>query len=215
MPRATRARRRRRGAAAARCARMPARTLSGYLTITSVSNVPAATAVTATPSAAQRAASSRVSASTVARAAPECAMPGMPWWGDSVTLTIVAGAGVAEAQLECRLGHVQHPFYVQSPHRPPALRRDQLGRAEELTTGVVDEHIQPPLALRARPRSATAHRRSRARRRPAHPPAPRSPPRSRRRPARARRPGVLRSSRPRRSARARARSRARGRCRHR
>ena len=34
-------------------------------------------------------ASSRVSASTVARAALECAMPGMPWCGDSVTLTIV------------------------------------------------------------------------------------------------------------------------------
>ena len=30
-----------------------------------------------------------MSASTVALAAPEWAIPGIPWWGDSVTLTIV------------------------------------------------------------------------------------------------------------------------------
>ena len=101
---------------------------SGYFAITSVSKCPAATAATATPPAAQRAASSRVSASTVARAAPEWAIPGIPWCGESVTLTIVPPPARLERQLEGGLGHVQHALHVQPPHRPPALRRDQLRR---------------------------------------------------------------------------------------
>jgi len=68
---------------------IPARTVSGYFSIASVSKCPAATALTAIPRSRHRSASSRVSASTVARAAPECAIPGIPWCGESVTFTIL------------------------------------------------------------------------------------------------------------------------------
>ena len=68
---------------------IPARTATGYFASTSVSNTPAATAVTATPSSAHLPASSLVRASTVALADPEWAIPGIPWWGERVTLTIV------------------------------------------------------------------------------------------------------------------------------
>src|SRR4051794_23703435 len=67
----------------------PCRTTSGYFWIASVSKWPAAAALTATPSAAQVSASSRVRPSTAARAALECVMPARPWCGDSVTLMIV------------------------------------------------------------------------------------------------------------------------------
>src|SRR5437588_2039006 len=49
----------------------PSLTVWGYFLVTSVAKCPAATAVTDTPDSCQRAASSRVSASTDARAAPE------------------------------------------------------------------------------------------------------------------------------------------------
>ena len=49
------------------------------------------------PRAASARASSRVSASTVARAAPECAIPGIPWCGDSVTFTTVPAPARANA----------------------------------------------------------------------------------------------------------------------
>ncbi len=44
-------------------------------------------------------------------------------------------------------GHVEHAFDVQPPHRPPALRHDQLGGAEELAAGVVDEQVELSAAL--------------------------------------------------------------------
>ena len=55
----------------------------------SVSKRPMAAATTAMPRSAHSAASSRVSASTAARAAPVCAIAGMPWCGETVTLTTV------------------------------------------------------------------------------------------------------------------------------
>ena len=96
--RARRARIGRRGAASEPCATRRRARSPGYFAITSVSKCPAATATTATPAAAHRAASSAVSASTVARAAPECAIPGMPWCGESVTLIDPPAAGRLEGQ---------------------------------------------------------------------------------------------------------------------
>ena len=53
----------------------------------------------------------------------------------------------AHAQLDHSLGHVQHPVHVQPPHRPPALGDDGLGGSEVLASGVVDENVQPAMAL--------------------------------------------------------------------
>ncbi len=62
---------------------------AGYLRSDSVSKRPIATAATPTPSGAHSAASSRVKPSTAARAVPVWAMAGMPWCGETVTLTIM------------------------------------------------------------------------------------------------------------------------------
>jgi hypothetical protein len=64
-------------------------TASGYFRSDSVSNRPIAAATTDTPRSDHCDASSRVSASTAARAAPVCAIAGIPWCGDTVTLTTV------------------------------------------------------------------------------------------------------------------------------
>ena len=71
-----------------------------------------------------------------------------------MTFTIVPAPAGSERELERRLGHVQHALHVQPPHRPPALRRDQLRRAEELPARVVDEQVQAAVALEHRARSA-------------------------------------------------------------
>ena len=57
----------------------------------------------AMPRSAHSAASSRVSASTAARAAPVCAIAGMPWCGETVTLTTVPPSG-AERRRRPRRG---------------------------------------------------------------------------------------------------------------
>ncbi len=62
-------------------------TCGGYFVrSTSVSNWPAATAQSVIPKRAHSIESVRIMFSTAARAAPECAMPGMPWCGERVTL---------------------------------------------------------------------------------------------------------------------------------
>ena len=55
----------------------------------SVAKWPAASAVSLIPKRAHSIESTRVRFSTAARAADECAMPGSPWCGESVTLTIL------------------------------------------------------------------------------------------------------------------------------
>src|SRR5919204_126346 len=64
----------------------PARTGSGYFWIASVSKCPVAIAVSLMPKRDHSIDSTRIMFSTAARAADECAMPGRPWCGDSVTL---------------------------------------------------------------------------------------------------------------------------------
>ena len=160
---------------------------AGYLRSDSVANRPSASAMTDTPSRAQAAASSRVSASTAARAAPVWAIAGMPWCGETVTLTIVP-AGVAHRQLVGGLAHRQRAADVEPVDRVPALGRDPLGRNEVLPAGVVEQDVEPAHGDRARPgRSARRHRDSRMS------PRPRSSARRSRPPPRsstsARRPG--------------------------
>ena len=59
----------------------------------SVAKWPAASAVSRMPKRAHSIESTRVRFSTAARAAEEWAMPGRPWWGESVTLTIFPPRG--------------------------------------------------------------------------------------------------------------------------
>src|SRR6478735_5241459 len=68
----------------------PRRTTSGYLRSDSVSKRPIAAATKATSGS--RAESSRVSASTAARAAPVCAIAGIPWCGETVMFTTMPEA---------------------------------------------------------------------------------------------------------------------------
>ena len=98
------------------------------------------------PRSAHSAASSRVSASTAARAAPVCAIAGMPWCGETVTLTTVPPS-LAEAGADRGAGHRVGAVDVQAPDGAPALRRDLLGGHEVLAAGVVDEHVEAPVAL--------------------------------------------------------------------
>ena len=68
----------------------PSTTGFGYFVMSvSVAKWPAASAVSLMPKRAHSIDSTRVRFSTAARAAEECAMPGSPWWGESVTLTIL------------------------------------------------------------------------------------------------------------------------------
>ena len=112
----------------------------------SVANRPSATAMTATPSRAHAAASSLVSASTAARAAPVCAIAGKPWWGETVTLTIVPRRR-AHGQLVRGLAHRQRAVDVEPLDRAPALGGDALGGDEVLAAGVVEQEVEPPVAL--------------------------------------------------------------------
>ena len=72
----------------------PSTTCLGYFVISvSVAKCPAASAVSRIPKRAHSIESTRVRFSTAARAADECAMPGSPWCGESVTLTILPPRG--------------------------------------------------------------------------------------------------------------------------
>ena len=96
--------------------------------------------------------------STAARAAPGVDHPRHP---------VVRGEGDAddlppslrdEGLRRDRVGHVPGALDVELGDRAEALRRDRLGRGEELAAGVVDEHVDPAVALeqRRRPCSPTA-----------------------------------------------------------
>ena len=68
----------------------PSTTGFGYFVMSvSVAKGPGATAVSRIPKRAHSIDSTRVRFSTAARAAEECAMPGRPWCGESVTFTIL------------------------------------------------------------------------------------------------------------------------------
>ena len=56
-------------------------------------------------------------------------------------------AGRPHRPLGRRLGHAQRPVDVEAPHGVPALGLDRLGGGEVLAAGVVDEQIQPAVAL--------------------------------------------------------------------
>ena len=85
--------------------------------------------------------------STAARAAPEWTIPGIPLWGESVTLEHLAAALRDEGLGRRRVGHQPGALDVELDHGAEALRGDRLGRAEELAAGVVDEDVEPPVAL--------------------------------------------------------------------
>ena len=87
-----------------------------------------------------------MSASTAARAAPVWAIAGMPWCGETVTLMTVPPSPPKPAP-DGGAGHRVGAVDVQPPHGAPALRRDLLGGHEVLTAGVVDEHVEAPVAL--------------------------------------------------------------------
>ena len=105
-----------------------------------------AAATTAMPRGAHSAASSRVSCSTAARAAPVCAIAGMPWCGETVTLTTVPPSAPNPAP-DRGAGHRVRPVDVEPAHGAPALGRDLLGGDEVLAAGVVDQHVEAPVAL--------------------------------------------------------------------
>ena len=95
--------------------------------------------------------------STAARAAPEWTIPGIPLWGERVTLSTLPSLLRDERLGRRRVGHQPGADDVELDHGAKALRRDRLGRAQELAAGVVDQHVEPPVALehaveqRARP----------------------------------------------------------------
>ena len=127
----------------------PSTTGFGYLVISvSVAKWPAARAVSLMPKRAHSIESTRVRFSTAARAAEECAMPGSPWWGESVTLTILpprASGIIALVATAWVISHVPSTF--RRMHRAEALRRDVLGRRHVLAAGVVDEQVDLAVAL--------------------------------------------------------------------
>ncbi len=85
--------------------------------------------------------------STAARAAPEWTIPGIPLWGERVTLSTLPPPCGNEGLGRRRVGHQPGPLHVQLDHGAEAFRRDRLGRGEELAAGVVDQHVEPAVAL--------------------------------------------------------------------
>ena len=85
--------------------------------------------------------------STAARAAPEWTIPGMPLCGREGDAEHLAAALRDERLGRRRVGHQPGPLHVQLDHRAEAFRADRLGRGEELAAGVVDEDVEPAVAL--------------------------------------------------------------------
>ena len=56
-------------------------------------------------------------------------------------------AGRAHGQVVGGLGHRQRPGHVESLHGVPSLGGDGLGRDEVLAAGVVEQEVQPAVAL--------------------------------------------------------------------
>ena len=85
--------------------------------------------------------------STAARAAPGMDHARHPIVGREGDADDLAAALRDERLGRRGVGHLPGPLHVQLDHRAKALRRDRLGRAEELAAGVVDEQVEPPVAL--------------------------------------------------------------------
>ena len=126
---------------------MPARTAAGYLTITSVSNVPTAIAehghAIAAPALRELTCErldSRARGTGVRH-------PGHPMMRRERDVDDPPSRSRCECQLMRGLSHVQHPLDIQPRDGAPPLRGDQLGGAEELPAGVVDEQVEPRVAL--------------------------------------------------------------------
>ena len=131
----------------------PSTTGFGYFVISvSVAKWPAASAVSLMPKRAHSIDSTRVRFSTAARAADECAIPGSPLWGDSVTFMILPPRGSSPARpiialRRDRVGHQPGALHVEADHGAEALGGDVLGRGQVLAAGVVHEHVDAPVAL--------------------------------------------------------------------
>ena len=113
----------------------------------SVSNWPAASAQSLMPWRAHSIASVLIMFSTAARAAPGVDHPGhavVRREGDAQDLA----AALRDERLGCRgMRHQPGSEDVQLDHRPESLRRDRLGRAQELAAGVVDEDVDSAVAI--------------------------------------------------------------------
>ncbi len=89
---------------------------------------------------------------TAARAAEECAMPGSPWWGDSVTLTILPPsplgiiALVATAWL---ISQVPSTFSRITVRKPLGVM-SSAGVRNCLSARVVDQQVDLAVALQHR-----------------------------------------------------------------
>ena len=127
----------------------PSTTALGYLVRrVSVSKCPAASAVSLMPCLAHSIDSTRVRFSTAARAADECAMPGRPWWGESVTFRILPAAAARDHGLRGhRVAHQPRALHVQPQDGAKALGGDVLGRGHVLAARVVHQqvHLAVPL----------------------------------------------------------------------
>ena len=127
----------------------PSTTGFGYLVIiVSVAIGPGATAVSRIPKRAHSIDRTRVRFSTAARAAEECAMPGRPWCGESVTFTILPPRESGNhGPRRDRVGHQPGALDVQPDHRSEALWRYVLRRREVLPARVVHEQVDLAVAL--------------------------------------------------------------------
>ena len=124
--------------------------------------------------------------STAARAAPEWTIPGIPLCGDRVTLRTFPDSWGMNALVAAAWVISQVPSTLSSITVRKPFGDDRLGRAQELAAGVVDQHVDPAVALDAPRRRANRppprrgcpsrppRRRLRAARSP--PPSPRAAP---------------------------------------
>ena len=112
---------------------------------------PAASAVSLIPKRAHSIESTRVRFSTAARAADEWAMPGSPWCGERVTLTILpprASGIIARVATAWVISQVPSTFRRMTVRKP--FGRDVLGGGHVLAAGVVDEQVDLAVALEHR-----------------------------------------------------------------
>ena len=95
-------------------------------------------------------ASVRIMFSTAARAAPEWTIPGIPLWGERVTLSTLPPPCGMKALVAAAWVISQVPWTLRSITVRKPFGADRLGGAEELAAGVVDEHVEAPVALQQR-----------------------------------------------------------------
>ena len=85
--------------------------------------------------------------STAARAAPEWTIPGIPLWGERVTLRTLPSPCGMKALVAAAWVISQVPSTLRSITVLKPFGADRLGRAEELAAGVVDEDVEAAVAL--------------------------------------------------------------------